>query len=98
VLNRIVTAYIEFAELQALQRKVMYMRDWVSKLDDFLRLSEHELLNHAGQISAEQAKTKAELEYTRYRALQDAQPRPVDADFERAVQKLKPLPPQGGSV
>jgi hypothetical protein len=45
-LNRIVTAYIEFAELRALQRKVMTMRDWIAKLDEFLKFSEHELLDH----------------------------------------------------
>ena len=49
-LNRIVNAYIEFAELRALQRKVMTMRDWITKLDEFLKLSEHELLDHAGRI------------------------------------------------
>ena len=49
-LNRIVTAYIEFAELQALSRRVMTMRDWIEKLDDFLHLSNRELLDHAGKI------------------------------------------------
>ena len=93
VLNRIVTVYLEFAELQALRRKVMTMREWITKLDEFLKLSDHELLDHAGKISAEQARAKAELEYDRYRALQDAQPRPVDADFEKAVAKLNPFPP-----
>jgi hypothetical protein len=87
-LNRIVNAYIEFAELRALQRKVMTMRDWITKLDEFLKLSEHELLDHAGKISAEQAKAKAELEYDRYRKLVDTQPRPVDADFEQVVKQL----------
>jgi hypothetical protein len=92
-LNRIVNAYIEFAELRALQRKAMTMRDWVAKLDEFLKLSEHELLDHAGRISAEAAKSKAEQEYDRYRKLIDAQPRPVDADFEKAVKQLaKPVP------
>ena len=91
-LNRIVTAYIEFAELRALQRKVMTMRDWITKLDEFLKLSEHELLDHAGKISAEQAKMKAELEYDRYRVLLDSQPRLVDVDFEKAVTELKKLP------
>ena len=91
-LNRIVNAYIEFAELRALQRKVMTMRDWITKLDDFLELSEHELLDHAGKISAEQAKMKAELEYSRYRALLDSQPRGVDLDFEQAAKELKNLP------
>ena len=91
-LNRIVTAYIEFAELRALQRKVMTMRDWITKLDDFLKLSEHELLDHAGKISAEQAKMKAELAYDRYRVFLDSQPRSVDLDFEQATSKLKNLP------
>ena len=91
-LNRIVTAYIEFAELRALQRKVMTMRDWITKLDDFLKLSEHELLDHAGKISAEQAKVKAELEYDRYRALLDSLPRTVDLDFDKALTELKKLP------
>ena len=91
-LNRIVNAYIEFAELRALQRKVMTMNDWISKLDDFLKLSEHELLDHAGKISAEQAKTKAEIEYAKYRVLLDASPRAVDTDFEKAAKVLKNLP------
>lgn len=86
-------AYIKFAELRALQRKVMTMRDWVTKLDEFLKLSEHELLDHAGRISAEQAKMKAELEYERYRVRLDSQPRAVDLDFEKAVTNLKKLPP-----
>ena len=90
-LNRIVNAYIEFAELRALQRQVMTMRDWIVKLDEFLKLSAHELLDHAGGISAEQARVKAELEYERYRALVDSQPRPVDTDF-KAVTDLKKLP------
>lgn len=88
-LNRIVNAYIEFAELQALKRKVMTMGDWIAKLDDFLKLSEHELLNHAGTISAETAKEKAELEYERYRTLIDAQPRQVDRDFLEAVKVIE---------
>jgi len=91
-LNRIVSAYIEFAELRALQRQVMTMRDWVLKLDEFLKLSAHELLDHSGRITAEQARMKAELEYDRYRVLIDSQPRPVDADFEKAVAGLKRLP------
>lgn len=92
VLNRIVNAYIEFAELQALNRRVMTMHDWIQKLDNFLKLSEHELLHHTGKISADSAKAKAELEYDRYRMLMDAQPRPIDAEFEKAVKDLQKLP------
>lgn len=52
-LNRIVTAYLEFAELQAIRRKPMHMADWIQKLDDFLKLADHAILDHAGKISAE---------------------------------------------
>jgi hypothetical protein len=91
-LNRIVNLYIEFAELQALGRKPMTMRNWIEKLDEFLKISGRELLNHAGKISAETARAKAEKEYDRYHALADAQPRLVDADFERAAKQLQKLP------
>lgn len=92
VLNRIVNLYIEYAELQALERKVMTMRDWITKLDEFLKISGRKLPEHAGGISAESAKAKAELEYARYRTLLDAQPQRIDAEFEKAVQELKKLP------
>jgi len=94
-LNRIVNAYLEFAELQALNRKPMYMRDWISKLDDFLRLGEREILTHAGTISHEEALRKAELEFEKLRVLQLAQPSQVEKDFEEAVKKLpKPRKPR----
>jgi hypothetical protein len=89
VLNRIVNLYIEYAELQALERKAMTMQDWITKLDEFLKISGRKLLDHAGKISAESAKAKAELEYARYRLLLDAQPQRVDAEFEKAAKELK---------
>ena len=89
VLNRIVNLYLEYAELQAMERKPMTMRDWIAKLDDFLKISGRQLLDHAGKITAETARAKAEGEYARYRALQDAQPRAVDVAFERAARALK---------
>lgn len=92
VLNRIVNLYLEFAELQALERRAMTMQDWIRKLDDFLQISGREVLDHPGRISSEAARQKAELEYERYRAWVDAQPRPVDADFEKAVKGLKRPP------
>lgn len=87
-LNRIVNAYLEFAELQARGRRLMYMQDWIVKLDDFLRLSDREILTHAGNISHEVAQLKAESEYEVYRAQADAEPRAVDGDFEEAVKRL----------
>ena len=92
VLNRIVNLYIEYAELQALERKPMTMRDWITKLDEFLKISGRELLDHAGRISADDARAKAELEYARYRALLDVQPQRVDVAFEKAARELKQLP------
>ena len=92
VLNRIVNLYLEYAELQALERKAMTMRDWVTKLDEFLKAAGRKLLDHAGKVSADDAKSKAEQEYARYRALLDSQPRAVDAAFDAAVKELKKLP------
>jgi hypothetical protein len=92
VLNRIVNLYIEYAELQALERKPMTMQDWITKLDEFLKISGRQLLDHAGKISADAAREKAELEYARYRALLDSQPQRVDIDFETAAKELKALP------
>ena len=92
VLNRIVSLYIEYAELQALERKAMTMQDWIIKLDEFLKISGRQLLDHAGKISAESARAKAEVEYARYRSLLDAQPQRIDAEFEKAAKELKKLP------
>jgi hypothetical protein len=91
-LNRIVTAYLETAELAALNRKPMYMRDWIEKLDDFLRLSGRDILKHAGKISHEQAAQKAELEFEKFHRAQLAEPSQVEKDFEAAVKELKKLP------
>jgi hypothetical protein len=92
VLNRIVTAYLEMAELQAMNRRPMSMRDWIAKLDDFLRLSGRDLLTHAGRISHEQAARKAELEFEKFHQAQLAEPSQVEKDFEAAVKKMKKLP------
>lgn len=88
LLNRIVTAYLEFAELQADRRRPMHMVDWTTKLDDFLKLGDHDLLTHAGKIFAEQAKQKAHGEYECYRKILDVQRTAVDKDLEAALKKL----------
>jgi hypothetical protein len=91
-LNRIVTAYLEFAELQARNRRPMYMWDWIAKLDDFLRLSEREILTHAGRVSHEVALAKAEGEFEKFQVRQLAQPTDVEKQFEAMVKDLKKLP------
>lgn len=93
-LNRIVTAYLEFAELQALNRKPMTMVDWISKLDDFLKLSDREILTHAGKISHDAAREKAEAEFAVYKKQQAALPQPVDEHFARSLDELKTLESQ----
>lgn len=90
-LNRIVMAYLEFAELQAMDRHPMTMWDWITKLDDFLRLSRRGILTHAGKITHEAAQAKAEGEYEKFRALEANTPSQIEADFDSAVEKIKML-------
>ena len=82
----------QIAEVQALNRQPMYMRDWIAKLNDFLRLSGRDILKHAGKISHEQAVKKAELEFEKFHRAQLAGPSPVEKDFDAAVKELKNLP------
>ena len=90
-LNRVVTAYLEFAELQALSRRPMYMADWIAKLDEFLRLSERAILQHAGAVSHEDAVAKAELEFERFATTRATLPSPVEKHFEEAIRTVKQL-------
>lgn len=88
-LNRIVTFYLEFAELQAKSRKPMYMSDWIKKLDDFLHISEREILTHAGKISHETAEAKASTEFESYQQRLINEPSLVEKDFEKVVAATK---------
>ncbi len=90
-LNRIVSAYLEFAELQALGRRPMHMADWIAKLDDFLRLGEREILEHAGKVSHDVAVARAEFEYERFAADRASLPSPVEQDFDESVQAVKEI-------
>ena len=91
-LNRIVNLYIDYAELRAKDHKPMYMRDWIQKLDDFLRLSDKEILTHAGSISAKLAKEKANAEYDKFKERTANELTPVEIhfieQFEREQKKL----------
>ena len=92
-LNRIVNLYLDFAELQAKSHTPMYMKDWIAKLDDFLKLSGMELLHHAGVVSAEMAKAKANIEFDKYKERTSLELSPVELhfieNFEREQKKLK---------
>jgi hypothetical protein len=88
-LGLIVSQYLDFAELQALDRRQMSMRDWISKLDAFLSAGGQPILNNAGKISAEDARLKADSEFDKFeikrRALEDAK---ADAEFAKQVEDL----------
>lgn len=86
-LNRIVSLYLDFAELQAKLHRPMYMRDWIAKLDDFLRLSGQELLTHVGHISAELAKVKADAEYGKFKERTKNVLSPVEIHFLENFEK-----------
>lgn len=66
-LNRIVSLYLDFAEMQAEEHRPMYMKDWINILDDFLRISRKDILTHVGKVSAKLAKEKADNEYDKFK-------------------------------
>jgi len=90
-LNRIVSFYLEFAELQAKNRRAMHMKDWISKLDDFLRLSERDILTHAGKITHEAALEHANAEFDKFKQQQLAEKNAVEVHFETSLKKLEQL-------
>ena len=89
ILNRIVTAYLEMAEIQALNRNPMTMQNWIERLNQFLAMTGRELLTHAGKISHKTAIKKAHEEYERYRIQQLIQPTEVEKHFIEAEKELK---------
>ena len=91
ILNRIVTIYLDFAELQALNRRLMYMKDWIARLDEFFKISERDILTHAGKVSHEEAIEKARTEYEKFRKQWLEEPSPVERHFIEAVQEVKKL-------
>jgi hypothetical protein len=84
-LNRIVTMYLDFAELQAEKQNPMKMVDWVSRLDAFLQFNDYRVLKDAGKISASIAKQLAEKEYSKYRVVQDKE---FESDFDKEVKRI----------
>ena len=91
LLNRIVSMYLDFAELQALSRKPMFMSDWIAKLDDFMRISERDILKHAGTVGHDEALQKARKEYETYRKRTLAEPSDVERHFAEVVNEVGQL-------
>ena len=84
-LNRIVTMYLDFAEMQAERGIIMYMKDWVSRLDAFLKFNERQILDDVGKISHEVSEVLALKEYAKYRIKQD---KDYISDFDREIKKI----------
>lgn len=87
VLNRMVTAYLEIAELQALSRRPMYMKDWIQRLDDFLNMTGNDILKNAGSVSRKQMLKKAEQEYEKYKMQTKNELSKVEKDFIKQLEQ-----------
>jgi hypothetical protein len=85
LLNRMVTAYIEIAEIQAMSQTPMYMKEWIERLDDFLKMTGKEILNHAGIISHERAIEKANREFLTYKEKTKNELSHVEKDFIKHI-------------
>ncbi|MDD3321340.1 MAG: virulence RhuM family protein [Paludibacter sp.] len=83
-LNRIVTMYLDYAENQAKKSVVMYMKDWVAKLDAFLQFNEEAILNHQGTVSPEVVLALAEKEFEKFRITQN---KLIESDFDKMLRK-----------
>jgi hypothetical protein len=78
--------YLDYAELQAHNRKIMTMSDWIQKLDAFLQFNEKEILDNPGKISAEMAKSFAETEFEKYRIIRD---KCYESDFDNVIKQIE---------
>ncbi len=85
-LNEIVTMYLDYAERQARRGNIMYMQDWVSRLDAFLQFNEEDILQDRGKVTVAIAKAFAESEFEKFRVLQD---RTYQSDFDRLVASIE---------
>jgi len=86
LLNRIVTAYLEVAEIQAFNLQPMYMKDWAARLDDFLKMTGKDILTHAGSISHEQAIDKGKQEYNKFKEQTKNNLSAVEKDFLKQIE------------
>lgn len=89
MLNRMVTAYLELAELQALNQTPMYMKDWVARLDDFLKMTGKEILTHSGTISHQQAIEKASEEYDKFKNQIKNELSKAEKDFVKQIENME---------
>lgn len=88
-LNHLVSAYLDLAELQALRRKPMYMKDWIARLDDYLRMTDSEVLQNAGKVSHALAEQKVKEEYQKFKQMQSMELTPVEEAFVASIEMSK---------
>lgn len=89
ILNRITSAYLEFAELQAIRQIPMTMKNWIAKLDDFIKMSGSELLENPGKISKLEAENKALAEYAKYKETIKDELSEVEKHFLESVKQMQ---------
>ena len=90
-LNKIVTAYLDIAEVQALNHEPMYMKDWLQTIDDYLKMTRREILTTKGRVSHQQAIEKAHAEYDKFKKKQDDILSPVEKHFIESIDKLEQI-------
>ena len=90
-LNKIVVAYLDIAEVQALNHEPMYMKDWLQTIDDYLKMTRREILKTKGGVSHQQAIEKAHAEYDKFKKKQDDNLSPVEKDFIKSIDKLEQI-------
>ena len=90
-LNKIVSAYLDIAEVRALAHEPMYMKDWLATIDDYLKMARRDILTTKGRITHKQAIDKAHEEYEKYRKKQDELLSPVERHFIESIKELEAL-------
>ncbi len=90
-LNKIVSAYLDIAEVRALAHEPMYMKDWLETIDDYLKMTRRDILTTKGRVTHKQAIDKAHEEYEKYRKKQDELLSPVEQHFIESIRELEAL-------
>lgn len=90
-LNKIVTAYLDIAEVHALNQEPMYMKDWLETIDDYLRMTRRDILTTKGKVTHQQALEKAHSEYEKYKKYQEYILSPVECHFLESIGELDKL-------
>ncbi|MCC8045335.1 MAG: virulence RhuM family protein, partial [Clostridiales bacterium] len=90
-LNKIVSAYLDIAEVRALEHEPMYMKDWLEMIDDYLKMTRRDILTTKGRVTHQQAIQKAHEEYAKYQKKQDELLSPVEQHFIESIKELEAL-------